>query len=42
MRKRKCDGCRSKYAEWVSLNDPLKAGKHTYLCKECHANLHDL
>jgi hypothetical protein len=40
MRKRKCDGCRGKYADRVSLNDPLKGGKHLYLCKECHDSLH--
>jgi hypothetical protein len=40
MRRRKCDGCRVKYADEVSLNDPLKAGKHAYLCRECHLNLH--
>ena len=40
MRKRKCEGCRSRYADKVSLNDPLKSGKHLYLCKECHENLH--
>ena len=41
MRRRKCDGCRTKFAHWVSLNDPLKLGKHAYLCQECHENLHD-
>jgi|LakMenE18May11ns_1017448.scaffolds.fasta_scaffold9698038_1 hypothetical protein len=40
MRRRKCDGCRLKFSDWVSLNDPLKGGKHAYLCKECHINLH--
>lgn len=40
MRRRKCDGCRIKYADWVSLNDPLKLGKHAYFCKECQNNLH--
>lgn len=40
MRRRKCDGCRMKFSDWVSLNDPLKGGKHAYLCKECHSNLH--
>ena len=36
MRRRKCDGCRIKFAEWVSLNDPLKSGKHLYVCAPCH------
>ena len=41
LRKRKCDGCRTKYAELVSLNDSLKGGKHLYLCEQCHSNLHN-
>ena len=40
MRRRKCEGCRSKFADWVSLNDCLKGGKHIYLCAGCHLNLH--
>lgn len=40
MRRRKCEGCKGKFAEWVSLNDPLKQGKHLYLCTACHHNLH--
>jgi len=40
MRRRKCDGCRTKFADIVSLNDGLKGGKHMYLCQNCHVNLH--
>jgi hypothetical protein len=40
MRRRKCEGCRCRFAEWVSLSDPLKGGKHLYLCGDCHSSLH--
>jgi hypothetical protein len=40
MKRRKCEGCKSKGASIVSLNDALKNGKHLYLCDGCHDNLH--
>ena len=39
MRRRKCEGCKSVFSDVVSLSDPLKGGKHLYLCNQCQSNL---